>query len=294
MSLEGFNCPKSGRNEPFEFCWKTCAVHCKPLPVLLALAHQDRGTEENVYHTTEILNPPQQVYLKRNNPYYMKPDSLIDMNIGSSWHSKLEETKKYVKELGLQDDYSMEKNFKRHFAIYEGRIIDLKYSELADKDTIITLSGTSDLYVKSTKTLFDYKVMKYFYTFKYLSEGKWEDSPIPWQLNIYRVYQYPEVEEIKIFVYLKDYKLNFSEKYDLDPTEMLHVPMIPDDKVKNKVVELLTEHVTAQKTGRPRACTEEERWWNEREKVYLRCEHYCSVKEICSQYAEWRDGRVLL
>jgi len=21
--LRGFNCPKSGRNEPFDFCWKT-------------------------------------------------------------------------------------------------------------------------------------------------------------------------------------------------------------------------------------------------------------------------------
>ena len=113
--LEGFNCPKSGRNEKFSFCWGTCAVHCKPLPVLLALAHQDRGSEPNIYHTTEILNPPQQVYLKRNNPYYMKPDSLIDMNFGSAWHSKLEETKKYVKELGLQDDYLMEQNFKERF-----------------------------------------------------------------------------------------------------------------------------------------------------------------------------------
>ena len=275
--LVGFSCPKSGRNEPFSFCWSKCQVHCKPLPVLLALAHQDRGLEENVYHVTEILSPPQQVYLKRNNPYYMKPDSLIDMNIGSSWHSKLEETKKYVKELGLQDDYLMEQNFKERFC----NVCFNKEDKEIKEFTI--LSGTSDLYVKSTKTLFDYKVMKYFYTFKYLSEQKWEGSTIPMQLNIYRVYQYPKAEEIKIFVYLKDYKLNFSEKYDLDPTEMLHVPMIPDDKVKKKVVELLTEHVTAQKTGKPRACTEEEKWIN-REGIPLRCEYYCAVNQICPDY----------
>ena len=149
---------------------------------------------------------------------------------------------------------------------------------------IVILSGTSDLYVKSTKTLWDYKVMKFWYQFKYLSEGKWDDSPIPWQLNIYRVYQYPDAEAIKIFCYLKDYKLNMTEKYCLSQTEELHVPIIPDNIVKQKVLDLLAEHVTAQQTGKPRACTEEERWWNEREKAYLRCKYYCSASEICPQH----------
>ena len=144
--------------------------------------------------------------------------------------------------------------------------------------------------LKSTKTLFDYKVMKYFYTFKYLSEGKWNDSPIPWQLNIYRVYQYPEAEDIKIFCYIKDFKLNMTEKYDLSQTEELHVPIIPDDKVKNKVVELLTEHVTAQTTGKPRACTREEMWFNQADKP-LRCLHYCAPSEICPQFAKWMEKK---
>lgn len=271
--LQGFYCPKSGRNEKFEFCWSTCQNHCKPLPVLLSLARQDRVSEQNVYHVTEILQPPQPVFLKRNNPYYMNPDSLVDAHVGTSWHEKLAETKKYVQELGLEDDYLMEQNFKYYFSVLEfGKPI--------------ILSGTSDLYVKSTKTLFDYKVMKFYYSFKYISEGNWEGNTIPMQLNIYRVYQYPATEAIKIFVYLKDFKLNMADKYDLSQTETLQVPMIPDDKVKSKVLALLGEHVLAQKTGKPRACTEEERWWNERQKVYLRCKHYCAVKEICPQYAE--------
>ena len=297
--LEGFSCPKSGRNEPFIFCWKKCQVHCKPLPVLLALAHQDRGSEENIYHVTELLTPPQQVYLRRNNPYYAKPDSLVDMNIGSAWHSKLEETKKYVKELGLQDDYLMEKNFIIYFSnccmvkVYPAIPPDIDPTPVCSKChktcSPVALSGTFDLGVKSTKTLFNYKVLKYWYTFKYLSEGKWDDSPIPWQMNIYRVYGFPIAEEMKIFCYIKDFKLNMTEKYDLGQTEELHVPMIPDDKVKKRVVELLTEHVTAQKTGKPRLRTEEERWWNEREKVYLRCQYYCSVSALCPQYKDWEN-----
>ena len=275
--LIGFNCPKSGRNEKFEFCWRKCQNACKPLPVLLSLARQDRGSEQNVYHVTEILCPPQQVFLRRNNPYYMNPDSLVDSHVGTSWHEKLAETKKYVQELDLQDDYLMEQNFIEEFSIsVKG---GTQYGER------ILLSGTSDLYVKSTKTLFDYKVMKFFYTFKYLSEGRWDDSTIPWQLNIYRVYQYPEAEEIKIFCYLKDFKLNMTDKYGLNQTEILQVPMIPDNKVKERVVELLAEHVTAQKTGKPRPCKDEERWINAKG-VPLRCMYYCSVSEICSQFVE--------
>lgn len=280
--LKGFCCPKSGRNEPFDFCWKTCIVSCKPLPVLLSLARQDRASEHNVFHVTEILQPPQVVFLKRNNPYYVSPDSLIDMSIGSSWHEKLAETKKYVQELGLQDDYLIEQNFIEEFSIpIKG---GTQYGER------ILLSGTSDLYVKSTKTLWDYKVMKFYYSFKYISEGNWEGNTIPMQLNIYRVYQYPATEAIKIFVYLKDFKLNMADKYDLSPTETLQVPMIPDDKVKSKVLALLGEHVLAQKTGKPRACTEEELWIN-RAGEPLRCMYYCAPSECCEQFARWKEER---
>jgi len=271
--LIGFNCPKSGRNEPFDFCWKKCMVQCKPLPLLLSLSKQDsRPVKEGKYSVTEILNPPQQVYLKRNNDYHARPDSLVDMHIGSAWHEKIEETKEFVQELGLQDEYLMEKKFKQKLIL----------EPTPDNSGMVELSGIPDLYVMSTKTLWDYKVMKYYYTFKYLSEGKWDDSTIPWQLNIYRVYQYPDAQEIKILAYLKDFKLNMIEKYGLNQTEELQVPMIPDSKVKKRVTDLLTEHVEAQKTGKPRPCTEEEVWTN-REGIPLRCKHYCMVSELCKQ-----------
>jgi len=233
-----------------------------------------RPVKENKYSVTEILCPPQQVYLKRNNDYHASPSSLVDMHVGTAWHEKIEETKGFVQELGLEDEYLMEKKFKKIFNIPT-------YIKSIQE---VTLSGISDLYVKSTKTLWDYKVMKYFYTFKYLSEGKWEGNTIPMQLNTYRVYQYPDAEEIKILCYIKDFKLNMAERYDISPIETLRVPMIGDDKVKEKVVDLLTEHVETQKTGKPRPCTEEERWFNAKG-VPLRCEHYCPVNAICEQYA---------
>jgi len=235
------------------------------LPLLLSLSKQSREPEPNVYHVTEILNPPQQVFLSRNNDYYVAPNSLVDMHVGTAWHEKIEETKGFVKELGLEDEYLMEKNFKQHFHVLP--------------DIGVILSGTSDLYVKSTKTLWDYKVMKYYYTFKYLTEGKWDDSTIPWQLNIYRVFQYPEAEHIKILVYLKDWKLNFPERYCINQVEELEIPMIPDHIVREKVVSLLTEHVMTQKTCKPRPCTEDEMWNNR-----VRCTNYCNVRDICPQF----------
>ncbi|KKL27299.1 hypothetical protein LCGC14_2386520 [marine sediment metagenome] len=279
--LIGFMCPKSGRGELFDFCFKKCLNKCMPLPVLISLSRQNREDEENIYHVTSILNPPQVEYLKRNNDYYVAPNSLVDMSIGSSWHARLEETKESIKELELEDDYLMEQNFRKTIMV---QVSDGKVGGTCDP----VLSGTSDLYVKSTKTLWDYKVMKYFYTFKYISEGKWEGNSIPMQLNIYRVYQYPEAEAIKIFVYLKDYKLNMQDKHDLSQTETLQVPMIPDEKVKKKVVDLLTEHVQAQETGKPRPCKEDELWIN-RSGVPLRCQNYCAVKEVCEQFAKWKE-----
>jgi hypothetical protein len=254
--------------------------HCKPFPLLLSLSKQDsRPVKEGKYSVTEILNPPQQVYLKRNNDYHARPDSLVDMHIGSAWHEKIEETKGFVQELGLQDDYLMEKKFKTYITLKEKMTIE------EEMDSVVTLSGIFDLGVKSTKTLWDYKVMKYYYTFKYLSEGNWDDSTIPWQLNIYRVYGFPEAECLKILCYLKDFKLNMTEKYGLNQTEILQVPMIPSDKVKERVVDLLTEHVETQKTGKPRTCTEKERWFNKKGEP-LRCEYYCAPSELCEQFAE--------
>ena len=275
--LKGFLCPKSNRNVLFNHCWTKCTEHCKPVPLLMSLSRQSREPEPNIYHVTEILNPPQQVFLSRNNDYYVTPNSLVDMHIGSAWHEKIEETKGFVKELGLEKEYLMEQNFKRYISLQKGMAREDMIKEM---DKIITLSGTSDLYVKSTKTLFDYKVMKYYYTFKYLSEGKWDDSTIPWQLNIYRVFQYPEAECIKILCYLKDWKLNFPKLYCLDQVEELQVPMIPDHLVKEKVVSLLTEHVMTQKTCKPRPCTEDEMWNNR-----VRCTKLLIVRDICPLFA---------
>lgn len=288
--LKGFICPRDGKNKKYVHCWTVCADHCMPLPALLALSKQMRGTEKDVYHVTEILNPPQIVWLARNKDYYVPPDSLIDMNIGTSWHEKIEQTKKYIRELGLQKEYIMEKNFKVPFWCYpkENQFatvvlesdIDNIWRNGGYKKTI--LSGTPDLYVKSINTIWDYKVMKYYYTLKYLRDNKWEDNTYAWQLNIYRRFTHPDAK-MRLFCYIKDWKRNFPERFGVNRTEIVEVPRIPDRVVDNKVKALLAEHVENQRDpSNIRQCTEKERWMNFSEPV--RCEGYCGVQKICPQY----------
>ena len=279
--LKGFVCPDTHKDTPFDTCWKECRHRCMPLPVLLAVSKQMRESEDDVYHVTEILSPPQAVWLQRNKDYYVPPESLIDMNIGTSWHEKLEQTKQYVQELGLEDDYLIEKNFKEIFWWYkkQSRLLtaddvgkaDDKIMEL---DSII-LSGTPDLYVKSTNTLWDYKVTNYFYTAKYMLDNKWDDNSYMWQLNIYRRFNYRDAR-MKLFCYLKDWKRDFPKKYGVGKTAVVEVPKIPDRVVDNRVKQLLAEHVQNQRdSSKIRQCTKEEIWGG------VRCESYCSVAGIC-------------
>jgi len=283
--LVGFICPRDGTDRKFEHCFSKCNNLCMPITVLLALARQNRESEEDVYHVTEILNPPQVVRLQRNKDYYVPPESLIDMNIGTSWHEKLESTRQFVQELGLEDDYIMEKNFKEVYwwSEYDKKLLTIDEVENKSWHSSIVLSGTPDLYVKSTNTIWDYKVTNYFYTVKYMLDNKWNDNSYMWQLNIYRRFNYRDAK-MKLFCYLKDWKRNFPEKHGVDKTVVIEVPKIPDRVVDNRVKELLAEHVAVQRgVSKIRQCKDEERWNN------LRCQHYCNVANICPQNLNRRN-----
>lgn len=272
--LQGFVCPKSGREVPFAFCITDCKSHCKPLPVLLALFGQMHPRDDyNTFHVTESLNPPQQVFLSRTKPYYVDADSLLDMNVGTAWHSELENSRHEIYLLGLKDDYIMEKTMKETMNIF---VPSLK------KDYEITLSGTPDLVIPNTSTIWDYKVMKYYYSFKFLTEGKWTDNAYMWQLNIYRTIWYPWIENLKLYCYLKDWKYNFPEMYDVDHAETINVPIIDKVSVKARLWDSLAEHIETRETGKPRKCKEGEMW-----KDRLRCKNYCSVSRICPQAQEY-------
>ena len=124
--------------------------------------------------------------------------------------------------------------------------------------------------------------MKFYYSFKYISEGKWVDNAYMWQMNIYRTIWYPDVASLKLYCYLKDWKYNFPELYDVDHAETINVPIIDYVSVNGRIRDSLREHLETRETGKPRPCSTDEMW-----KDRLRCKNYCSVSRICKQYKEY-------
>ena len=265
--LVGFVCPADGSNKPFEHCISSCPKRCMSFPLLMALANGSREVQPGVYHVTEILNPPQVVYYSRNFPYYSHPFSLIWAVFGSAFHALIESQHEFIRTLE-SEDYDVEKNFKA----------DLGFA---------TLSGTADLYDRKSKTLWDFKTIK-SYAVKMMLQGDFSGNKYKDQMNIYRAYGFPEAEHLKIEAVVKDWSAAVQDKDRILPVEDIDVPI---DLVSNTVamtVARTQEHVTAQETGAPRLCTDEERWINTNPRskncgVALRCRDYCPVSAYCMQ-----------
>jgi len=160
----GFICPVTDESVTIgEHCVK-CQVECEPLPLLAAMMDGVRAVESDVYSATELLKPRQCLYLERNHPYYSSPDSNLWSVYGTALHSVIEK--------GLD---------KHNFPLFKNRYV---YEEqFRVKVNGATLRGTPDLYDTQTKTLWDWKTVKYYFTGKYLVEEKWGESTYMEQLN---------------------------------------------------------------------------------------------------------------
>jgi len=277
--LVGFTCPKDNQSKPFEWCFKHCKARCEPLPILIAMSSR-RKIVENLYSVTEILNPPQIVYMQRHFSYYVLPKNQTFITFGTGWHYAFERAKYKIKDLGLEKDYIIE-NGGKYFEV-----------EIETKAGTANLRGTPDLYIVPEKHLWDFKTMKYYYTAKNLIEHEdWGDSTIPWQVNIYRVYDFIEAEKITVEALIKDFKRNLKEK-GVEPIMQFPVPIMRDETVKEFVKAKLAYLLEVEKDPSIlRQCTHEERWIvaNERNKDHgkpLRCLEYCNVSSFCPQFQD--------
>jgi len=281
--LLGFICPRKKGNKSFDYCFTECPDQCEPLPVLMALSSHRKITS-GVYSVTEILNPPQIIYLQRNFPYYVIPRDRAFMTFGSGWHSAIETQKYKMRDLGLHEDWILENNgvpFEKRFDLKEG---------------VAFLRGRPDLYHVPKKVLWDFKTIKYYYSLKrILDTGDWKDETYHWQINMYRKYCYPEAKSLMLEAIVKDYNRRVMWM-GVEPTVQLQVPYIPDPKLDNFVRTKLDYLLLCQKDpSKVRPCTYEEIWVDENKNSRehgkpLRCLHYCGVSTICKQYKKWRDA----
>jgi len=238
--------------------------------MIMAMMSQSRDTEEGVYHVTEILNPPQVVFLQRTTAYYATPASLIWMLFGTGFHTIMERGHSLIPE----GKFIAEKNFK------------------AEIDGVI-LSGTPDLYDIENKTLYDYKTIK-TYAVKLMKQGNFDGNKYKDQLNIYRAYAYPEAERLVIEAVVKDWTEDAEFRDGVSAIEDIDVPLVPVEETKEMVLNKIVTHELVRKSGTCPECSMEDQWVNMNPKsknygVPIRCRSFCSVNRVCPQWKAYLE-----
>jgi hypothetical protein len=272
--LKGFYCPKTGAEVVFADCFKKCASRCMSMPMIAAMSKISRDTVDGVYHVTEILNPPQVVHLSRTREYFATPSSLVWMMFGTGFHTVMEGGHQRLEEMGFDQRFVAEKNFK------------------AEVNGVI-LSGTPDLYDSEEKTLWDYKTMK-GYAAKLMIAGDFSGNKYKDQLNIYRAYAYPNAERLMVEAVIKDWTPDMAIRDGVEQIEDIEVPMEGVAETKEMVLNKIVTHELTRKTGTIPPCSMDEQWvnMNPRSKNYgmpVRCKSFCPVSKVCQQYKEFLD-----
>ena len=276
--LSGFLCPHSGNKVNFDFCHSVCRPKCRPLPLLLALAREG-WVKEGVYSVTELPQPPQVVYLKRNFTYYSSPDDFALMMFGTAIHFLIESQQEKLQELGCSDDYIQEGSFETIFDELPG----------------IKLRGRADLYQKSTKTLWDFKRMKFFYDAKKILVDRIPveiaKPDMVFQINAYKTFKFPDAEKLQVECMIGDYSRKIKKMYGISAIENFDIPIWPAEKTRKMTLDYLRVHLDVQSTGKPRPCMDEERWYNIKAREYVRCLDFCPVNDICPQYQQEQEDK---
>jgi hypothetical protein len=101
-----------------------------------------------------------------------------------------------------------------------------------------------------------------------------------------------EIDHLENYLILRDWVKSKSGG-NYPPIQFVTVPLElwPLEKAEGYVLERVRLHQAAQKATDEQlagdfGCTDEERWWNQKQKRYIRCSEYCSVSIKCKQFKE--------
>ena len=225
--------------------------------------HEAKGDSISV---TELLKPVQAMILRRRYDSQLEGDAIDQLwkLLGTGVHSILE------KEKGIE-------KIERLKTVVLGREISGKFDRIFQNK------------------ITDYKVTSSWS----VAYGSREDEWV-WQLSIYR-WLYWKVKGVvladtgAIVAILRDWseknlkpnkygKVN--EKYPKAPALELNYELKHLDETEKFVEQQVKKILKEEKAEdmRLEECTDEERWFNNEKKVYMRCEKYCEVKGFCQQF----------
>jgi len=216
-------------------------------------------TYENEYHVTDAIGPPLITKFKRENPYYVYPDSLMPMFIGTAVHEKIEEDAARLAHSDLGDH---EVRGQYDFGPFK-------------------LVGTMDYVNRSKKLILDYKCLGAWKTRQLLDKAANNgDDEYFHQINVYRAAFYPEAETLRLHVFLKDFSGNAQRMYKLKRQEFRIGVRVNDAEWE---LERTLDNINESLKDNPRECTYDERW-----NGGIRCGKYNKITErnesFCPNY----------
>lgn len=227
--------------------------------------HEEKG---NSISATELLKPVRMTVLRRRYDSLLEVDAIDQLwkLLGTGVHAVLE------KEKGME------------------KIERLKVTVLGRE-----VSGRWDRIFKNKIT--DYKVTSAWSIVFGDREEEWV-----WQLSIYR-WLYFKVKGVlldetgSIVAILRDWseknlKTNkfgkVSDTYPKAPAIELNYKLKTIEETEAFVTECVLNIINSEKLEDDALplCSDEDRWWNEKNGEYKRCEKYCEVKQYCKQYKD--------
>lgn len=260
----GFFCPKGncGGKVPFSYCEDYCVDRCLDLPTIYSFG-EEREIRRERFSVTDLTNPHQQVYLKRNNPVYVNPLDMVWMAFGSGVHAALELGYKRIKN---KDGYIAERGVTMDFDLPNGKI---------------TLSGRPDIVMMGESKIQDYKTSgwKSVPLLKRKLKDGWMGDDKFIQPNVYRAVWYPEIENLELVILSKDWTKWAAGKEGVEKLEVIPVPVGPADEVIDWVKIRLSAYLEVEKNGGVGVKCYPADTWDGR-----RCAEYCQVNYLCPQY----------
>ena len=252
VGLSGCLCVLDGKPKKVSTCL-SCQLDVCDIPSMRSRLAGIFKTYENEYHVTDAIGPPLITKFKRENPYYVYPDSLMPMFIGTAVHEKIEKHNERLRhEIPGRHDFGD-----------------------------FTLVGTMDYVDPDRKLILDYKVLGAWKTKALLDKAANNgDDEYFHQLNVYRAAFYPEAETLRLHVFLKDFSGNAQRMYKLKRQEFRIGVRVNDAEWE---LERTLDNINESLKDNPRECTYDERW-----NGGIRCGKYNKITErnesFCPNY----------
>lgn len=238
-----------------------------PHPLLLAIMPDRVKTCD--FSVTELLDDPFFVQMKSRYEYYQSVDKMMDLLLGTAWHSLMEKH-------GVHAKGTCEKTFKKEVTI-DGR----KW----------VVTGTCDYIEDGNHVMWDYKTITMSKLKMIVKPGSDALGGYDDQLNFYYYLSGYDVELLRVRLVVRDWRFYEFRKegynFDKYPRGGV-VELVPSsiESIEKHFMERLKMHayasgLTDDELHKAGKC---DTWGG------LRCEHYCPVNDVCPFYTKCKVG----